>query len=215
MEVTAKMPYCINCSSRVTEQDMFCSKCGTAVKTQVSPQPSKSHSNQPIKPLTNLTTGAMIGAGVALLCVGLFITFSLNALYGQQISYLTDKGIQVNIYTSGLDNMIFLISSGALIAIMGAYALLIGSLNYFNDKVRVAMERKDARARAGNGLISGGFIATALFSADLIQQLYHQYRSSWYEPVLFLFIIGGLAAILIGALFIRSSYLRSLSPTKV
>lgn len=209
------MPYCYNCNSIVTEQDKFCSKCGAAARTQVSPQPNMTKSNLPIKPLTNLTTGAMIGGGVVLLVLGLLIAFSLNALYGQQTGYLAAEGIQVNIYSFGLDNMIFLISLGALIAMMGVYILLLASLNYFNDKVRSAMERKDGRARVGNGLLSAGFITSALFSADFIQQFYRQYRSSWYEPVLLIFIICGLVVILIGALLIRSSYLRSLSLTKV
>jgi hypothetical protein len=209
------MPYCFNCNSVVTEQDKFCSKCGIATRTQVSLQPNLAKSNRKIKSTTNLTTGAMIGGGVALIIVGLLIAFSLNALYGQQIGYLSAEGIQVNIYSFGLDNLVLLISLGALIAMMGVYSLLLASLTYFNDKVRFAMERKDSRARVGNGLLSAGFITSALFSADLIQQFYRHYSSSWYEPVLLIFIIGGLVTILVGALLIRSSYLRSLSLTKV
>ncbi|MCW3999660.1 MAG: hypothetical protein NWE93_05430 [Candidatus Bathyarchaeota archaeon] len=111
---------------------------------------------------------------MALFVVGIFIALALNSLYYQQISYLESEGLQVSIFSSGFNDMIFLIATGALITIMGLSMLVLGSLSYFSRTVREGMARKDTSARIGNGLMTGGFIATALGSANLVKQFYRQ-----------------------------------------
>jgi hypothetical protein len=210
-----KMSHCPECGSQTNVNDVFCDKCGTSVNNLLPPPPNSAGSSVSTKPITGLSIGAMIGGGMALLCLGLFIVFALNALYTQQISYFAAQNIQVSIYASGLDNMIFLISLGGGFAVLGIYSLVMGGLYNFSVKTRVAMTMRDERARIGNGLITGGVIATTLFFSDLIQQLYRHFTSSWYEPVLILFVIVGLIAIFTGAFLIRKSYFQSLKPTKV
>jgi hypothetical protein len=209
------MSYCPKCGSQTNVNDEFCNKCGTFVNTQLPPPPISACSNVPTKPITNLSIGAMMGGGMALLGLGLLIVFSLNALYTQQTSYFAAQNIQVNIFGSGLENIIFLISIGGGFAVLGVYSLVMGGLYHFSAKTRVAMTMRDNRARVGNGLITGGVITTALFFSYLIQQQYRHFTSSWYEPVIILFVSGGLIAIIIGALLIRKSYFRGLQPTKV
>jgi hypothetical protein len=207
------MSCCPKCGSQIGVTKGFCSKCGTAIDVQVPPPPI--NIDEKIKPVTNLSIGITIGGGAVLFGAGLFIAFSLNALYAQQTSYLASMGIQVNIYASGLDNMVFLISIGALLAMMGVYSLILGCLSHFNAKARVAMSLMDTHARIGNGFITGGGIAASMSSAYLIQEQYSIYTSGWFQPVLIIFIISGLVAITIGALLIRSSYLHSRWATKV
>jgi hypothetical protein len=207
------MPYCSKCGSPVGISDTFCTKCGTYLNTQPSFQ-LHTYVNFPSKPSTNLAYGLTIGGGLALLLVGLLMALALNGIYAQQTNYLAAEGLQVNTYGFGLNSLVHLISLGIYIAFLGAYLLILGSLNQFSLKVRTAMLRKDDRTRLGITSISGGFIFAALFSQTLIEQLYQPYHSDWFGPVTALFVVGGLASIFIGALLIRSSYLRSLSPTK-
>jgi hypothetical protein len=169
----------------------------------------------PAKPSTNLANGIFIGLGCTLIIVGLIIAFSTNAAYNQQISYLSARGIQVNIYASGLDNLVQLITLATLITVLGTYALIIGTLNQFSFTVRTAMESKNSRTRWGNSLISGGFVWSALVSSNFVEQFYHPSSAGWYAYVTVGFVVGGLLLVLAGALLIRSSYLRSRLSTKV
>lgn len=171
--------------------------------------------NQTGKSSTSLSIGLMVGIGLTMLCVGLFLAFSLNAIYTQQTNYLSQHGLQVNNYAFGLDNLIFLISTGALLAILGAYSLVLGCLNQFSAKTRIAFSVKDSLARAGNGLISGGIVWTSLLSANLIRQSYKTNSAGWHGVVLIVSIAAGLTAIAIGAFLIRRSYLHSKLSTKL
>jgi hypothetical protein len=184
----------------------ICPKCGSPpVNAQV---PSTSNiSEKKNNQVTNLSIGAMIGVGAALLLVGLFIAFSLNGLYTQQTNYFASRNIQVSNYASGLDNIITLISFGALLAMIGVYALILGCLSQLSSKARIALAMKDGNARIGNGLLNAGFLMASLFSANLIQQHYKSISSSWYGTALIIFIISGLVTITIGSFFIRRSYL--------
>lgn len=204
------MPFCSNCGSPIGEYDRFCSKCGTPVNaapllSSISDEKSK----------TLLSIGALSGVGVSLLLAGLFIAVSLNNLYNQQTNYLAQSKIQVNFYAFGLDDMVFLISFGVLLVIFGAYALILGVLGQFSRKARIAIALKDGYARAGNGLLNAGILAIAIFSANLLRDLYRPTTSSWYEPFLLTFIVGGLIALTIGAFLIRYAYHRSLQSAKV
>jgi hypothetical protein len=190
-------------------------KCGFQTTHGIPLPSSSSISEEKNEQKTNLSIGAMIGVGATLLPVGLFMAFSLNGLYTQQTGYFASMNIQISTYASGLDNLIFLISFGALLAMIGVYALVLGCLSQFSSKARIALSMKDPNGRIGNGLLNAGFLAASLFSANLIQQLYRATSSSWYEPLLIAFIVCGLVAISIGALLIRSSYLRSRLATKV
>jgi hypothetical protein len=165
------------------------------------------------KSKTLLTIGALIGVGVSLLLVGLFIAFALNGIYQQQIRYLASNNI--SIYAFGLDDMVFLISSGALLAIFGVYALVFGLLGQFSSKARIAIALKNAYARVGSGFLNAGIVVIGLSLANLIRDLYRPTSASWYETVLIAFTIGGLIALILGAFLIRYAYQRSLQPTKV
>jgi hypothetical protein len=208
------MPYCSKCGSLVGERDGFCSRCGQ-VLVQPPNQQNRVFSSIPLKPSTNLVNGIFIGLGSALIIVGLIIAFSVNDVYYQQIKYLSLQGIQVNIYGFGLTGLVQLVTLGAFMAELGAYVLILGSVNQFSVTVRAAMDGKDSSARLGSGLISGGFVLSALTTSNFIEQYYHPTSSGWYTSVWIGFAVVGLSLILAGALLIRSSYLRSCWPTKV
>jgi len=178
------------------------------------PPPPPSIRNFPVKPSTNLANGLTIGGGIALLLVGLLIAFALNGIYSQQTNYLAAEGVQVNTFIFGFRDLVFLISLGADIAILGFYLLVLGSLNQFSVSVRTALQVKDDRARLGHGLITGGFIFSALSSLNLIHNAYFPLRAGWFGLVTLIFVVGGLLTVFIGALLIRSSYLRSLKQQK-
>jgi|WetSurMetagenome_2_1015567.scaffolds.fasta_scaffold41346_2 hypothetical protein len=209
------MCYCSKCGSLVGVNDTFCNNCGTVLNIQPPIPPNPTYANFPIKLSTNIANGIYIGSGVALLIVGLLIALAIDGVYWEQTNYLSTQGIQVNIYTSGISNMVHLISLSSLIAMLGIYLLILGSLNQFSLSVRTAMARKDDRARLGNGAITGGFIFSALFSQKFIDQLYLPYHSGWFGLTTLLCVVIGLSSIALGALLIRSSYLRSAPPTKV
>jgi hypothetical protein len=169
--------------------------------------------SQPTKQNTPLANGIIIGAGAAMLVVGLLIAFSLNAIYIQQISYLTKYGIEVNTYTYGFDNIFFLISTGAFIAILGTYVLVFGCLNHFNAKVRQAFTVKNSVTTVGNFLINLGFNLAALTSANLIRQLYRPISSSSYFSFSIAAIIGGIIVMAVGFFLIRQEYIHNQSIT--
>jgi hypothetical protein len=169
--------------------------------------------NQTPKQTTTLTNGIIIGAGAAMLVVGLLIVFSLNSIYTQQVSYLTKYGIEVNIYSYGFDNLFFWISTGVLIALLGIFELVFGCLSNFSAKVRQGFAIRNSMTKIGNALITGGFIWASLLSANLVRQFYRTISSSWYVPFLIVSIIGGLIAITIGAFLIRNAYIHSQSIT--
>ena len=156
-----------------------------------------------------MANGITIGVGATVLAVGLFLVFSLNAIYNQQISYLAALGVEVSNFGLGLDNLIFLLSFSALLAIMGVYLLAIGTLVQLSPRVRAAWERKDSKSRMGTGLISGGFTFASLTAASGIRDLYFPVTASWYTYAEVSLVVIGLLMILAGALFIRSSYLKS------
>ncbi len=209
------MPYCTKCVSIVGENDKFCPKCGQVLTTQPTLQTSYPYRNFPLKQSTNLSNGVIIGSGISLLIVGLLMAFSLNAIFSQQTNYLAAEGVQVSRFGFGLDNVVFLISLGVIIAIMGIYLLILGSIAQFSPTVRAAWERKDSRARLGNGLISGGFVFASFPSVNILRHLYFPSNSALIIYVNVAFVIIGLLMILFGALLIRSSYLRNRFPTKV
>ncbi len=94
---------------------------------------------------------------------------------------------------------------------MGTYLLIMGCLNNFSDKARVALSVNDS---LGNRLINGGSIGASLFSANLIRQLYQTNQSSWHELYI-ITLVGCLIVIAVGAFLIWRSYLRSQRATKV
>lgn len=171
--------------------------------------------NQTPKQTTTLTNGITIGAGAALLVVGLLIALSLNSIYAQQISYLTKYDIQVNTYAYGFENTFFLISIGVIIALLGIYLLVFGCLNHFNPKVREAFAIRNSVTTMGNFLINFGFGSAALLSANLIRQFYRPVTSTWSILFLIVCIIGGLIAVTLGAFLIRREYMYSQIVTKV
>ena len=209
------MPYCIRCGSSAGESDCFCSTCGQILNGQPSFKIGYSHKNFPFKQSTNLANGIMIGSGVSLIIVGALIAVSVNAIYNQQTRYLASMGTQVNTFGFGFDNVVFLISLGALTAMLGAYAFILGSIAQFSPVARAAWARKDTNARLGNGLITGGFIFASTTSLAFIREVYQPTNSGLFEILSLVFVTSGLMAIAVGALLIRHSYLRSLSPTKV
>jgi hypothetical protein len=178
-------------------------------------QTNYSYRNFPLKPSTNMVNGVIIGSGISLLIVGGLISFFVNAIYNQQTGYLASEGIQVNTFSFGFDNVVVLISMGALIAMLGIYTLILGCLNQFNPTARAAWHLKDDRARLGNGLIVGGFIFASFTSLAFIRQVYQPINSEWFGVVNGVFVASSLLAIAIGALLIRSAYLRRFPPTKV
>jgi hypothetical protein len=202
------MSYCTKCGLPVGANDRFCSKCGQPVNSAPS---LSSISDEKSKTL--LSIGALSGVGASLLLAGLFIAAALNNIYNQQNSYLAQSNMQVDFYAFGLDDMVFLIAFGVLLAIFGAYALILGVLGQFSSKARIAIGLKDGYASVGNGFLNAGILTAAIFSANLIRNLYRPTSSSWYEPVLFAFIIGGLIALTLGAFLVRYAYRRSLQLT--
>jgi hypothetical protein len=158
--------------------------------------------------------GLFIGAGITMSIVGSVISLTLNAIYWQQTNLVSSQGLNINSYV--LSGSLFpLISLSVFMAIFGAYTVILGTINQLSVTARAAWERKDAKARLGNGLITGGFVFVGLSSIQLIDQFYQPYYSNGVANTEIVFIVGGLVLILIGALLIRSSYLRSLRTTKV
>ena len=194
------MPNCPTCGSPVSENDRFCSKCGAML---IPPPPKQRFLRFPAKPTTNFGNGAFIGAGVTLVIVGLFLTLALNAIYWQQTQLIIND---LPIIT--VKNMTFLIATGPFIAVMGAYLLIWGGLNQFSVTFRAALGRRDVIARLGAGCISGGFVLVDLAVLQSVNNWYYTQRSSL-VIVHLIFLTAGFVSMLIGALLIRSSYLRS------
>jgi len=205
------MSYCIKCSHPLDINGKFCSECGTPTKTQ---SPNHSRFDFPVKPSINFANGASIGAGVTLLIIGPLIALSLNAVYYEQIAYLAARGIQVSRYSLGLDTIVTLISLGALITMLGVQLLAFGALAQFSSKVRAAFEEKEGRANVGNRLINAGFFLAGLSVANLVRDHYSTYNSGGYLTVTVLITLVGLLVISVGALAIRSSYLKDLKSQK-
>ncbi len=206
------MPFCTKCGFPASETEKYCSKCGTLLNNALFSLNHTTHSMQGKK--INFSTGALLGSGVAMLCTGLIVAYFLDSFYWQLTNYLESNQLQVNIYASGIDNLILFISACGLVTITGIFVLAMGFLN-FSDKARFAMSLKNDGSRVGRGLITGGFVATSLFFLNLIREQYLPIASNviWY--MLIPCLVGGLIAILVGALLIRRSYLRSLAATKV
>ena len=173
------MPNCAKCGSPIGDNynDRFCRKCGAPVNAALS----LSNVSEEQKKAA-FSNGALIGIGSSLLLVGLFIAFTLNGIYQQQIRYLASSNI--NIYALGLDNMVFLISFGVLLAIFGAYTLILGCLSQFSTKARIALGLKNGYTNAGNRILNVGILAVGIFSANLIRNLYSPSSTGWYEPTL-------------------------------
>jgi hypothetical protein len=169
--------------------------------------------SQPTKQTTTLTNGIIIGAGAAMLIVGLLIAFSINSIYTQQVSYLTKQGIEVSIYAYGFDNLFFLISTGVLIALIGIYALVFGCLNNFNTKVRQAFAIRNSMTKIGNALITFGFSWTTLLSSQIVWHFYRPISSSWYFTLSIAAIIGGIIVMAMGFFLIRQAYINNQSIT--
>ncbi len=205
------MSYCIKCSHPLDINDKFCSECGTPIKTQ---SPNHFHFDFPVKPSINFANGASIGAGITLVIIGPLIALSLNAVYYEQVAYLAARGIEVSRYSLGLDTIVTLISLGALIAMLGVQLLVMGALAQFSSKVRSSFEQKAGRANVGNRLISAGFLLTSLSVANLARDHYSTYNSGWYLNVTVLITLVGLLVISVGALAMRSWYLKNLKSQK-
>jgi hypothetical protein len=204
------MPFCSNCGSPVSEYDRFCNKCGQALVPPPPNQQGTLISYYPAKPSTNLSNGIFIGAGIVMLFIGLSIAFSINGIYNQQVSYLAVEGIQVNSFAV-FGDLVLWISWGILFAVLGVYILVLGALNQFSSKVRTAMNLKDSMARLGNGLITGGFVFTALSLNGAVTQFYRSTFNARSADISMnvILITVGLVLIILGALLITSAYQKS------
>jgi hypothetical protein len=210
---SASMPYCPKCGSHVEENEMFCGKCGT----QLSPPRIVAPLNFrfPPKPSTNLVNGIIIGSGITLLIIGLIGAFALNSYYWEQTNALSAQGLKFNTPYVLLNNLIEDISLCWTSVFFGIYFLALGIPSQFSPLARAIWARSDYTARAGNGLITGGFVFAALSAAQSIREFYIP-DYSWYPQVLRLFILGGVIIMALGVLLRTVSYLRShKSATKV
>jgi hypothetical protein len=165
-----------------------------------------------VKPAGSLSNGIYIGLGSAMLTLGLLMAFSLNAVYNEQATYLAANGIQVHSYSYGFNDLIFLISIGVLVAVLGACLLVEGCLSHYSERARVALSDN---GNWGNRLINGGVTGLSLFSAGLVRDLYQSTQSDWYVPVITTLFAVCLILIITGALLLIRIPYRNQQPTKV
>ncbi len=205
------MPYCPKCGSLVTESDRFCSKCG-AVQSR---KKDVLNLQFPPKPSTNLGNGIIIGSGITLLTLGIVGAFALNSYYWEQTRALAAQGLPINPYNVQLSSVIEYISLSWVSVFFGIYFLAIGLPSQLSPLVRAVWARSDYTARAGNGLITGGFVFSTLSAMQAIREFYIP-DFSWYPQALQIFIFSGVLLIIVGAVLRTISYLRSRKlPTKV
>jgi hypothetical protein len=155
-----------------------------------------------------------MGIGVALIIAGAAISLALNGVYWQQRHFLLSQGYDVSVYAVERD-VIGLISLGVVLALFGVYFVGLGVANQFSVKARVAWARKDLWSRFGNGFIVGGFIFASLSAAQWVREWYAPYYTADFGVVQIVIIASGLILTLVGVFFMRTSYLKSIEPTKV
>lgn len=128
------------------------------------------------KPAGTLSNGISIGLGAAALALGLLMTFFGNAVYAKQTAYLAAKGIQA-VYSPGFSDLVYLISTGVLVSILGAYLLAVGCLSNFSKRAHAAFSDN---GNWGNRLINGGVLGSSLISAGIVRDLYQSNPPDWY-----------------------------------
>lgn len=201
------MSFCPKCGSQVNKEDKFCGKCGT----QLSSYPSfvgSANSRFPPKPSTNLGNGIVIGSGITLLILGLIGAFAFNAYYWQQTSALSSQGLPVNPYNATLNTPIEFISLSWAAVFFGIYFLALSVPSQISPVVRAVWSRSDYTARAGNGLITGGFVFTTLSAAQVIRDFYVP-DNFGYPQGFVIFILIGVVMMVVGISLRIVSYLRS------
>ena len=199
------MTYCPNCGSQVKETDKFCDKCGT----QLYSQPIETASSRfPSKPSTNLMNGIIIGSGITLLIIGLIGAFAFNSYYWEQTNAFAAQGLSTNPYNLTLNTVIEYISLAWTSVFFGVYFLALCIPSQFSPLVRAVWARSDYTARAGNGLITGGFVFATLSAGRAIREFYLP-NTSGFASVLHIFIIFGVVMMAVGATLRTVSYLRS------
>jgi hypothetical protein len=171
-------------------------------------QQSTLYSHYPLEPSMNLGNGIFIGVGFVLLFFGSLIAFSQNGIFNQQVSYFTAEGIQVNTYAF-FEGLVRWISIGVLMAVLGAYSLVLGAVNQFSVTIRTAMNLKDTRVRLGNGFIIGGLVFSALSVNNVVVQFYrYTFNGMNADVTVYIYIaLVGLVLIVVVALVFRSDYL--------
>jgi hypothetical protein len=164
-----------------------------------------------VKAASSLSNGISIGLGASALFLGLLMAFSLNAIYTEQTRYLTSKGIQV-ISSYGFNDLVFLISTGVFVSVMGAYLLVVGYLSNYSERASVAFSAND---NWGNRLINGGIFGISFISASTVRDFYQHNHSDWYTLATISLLAVSLILIITGALLLKRIYLRSKNSTKV
>lgn len=157
------------------------------------------------KPVSILSNGISIGLGAAMLALGPLMAFSLNAIYSEQTHYLAAKGIQA-IYSPGFSDLIFLISTGVLVSVLGAYLLTVGLLSNYSQRARVAFSDN---SNWGNRLINGGVLGSALISAGFVRDLYQRNPPDWYALAVIILLAVCLICIVGGILLLRRKFFKN------
>jgi hypothetical protein len=152
--------------------------------------------------------GIVIGSGITLLILGLIGAFALNSYYWEQTNALSAQGLPTNPHNAILNTVIEYISLSWASVFFGIYFLALCIPSQLSPLARAVWARSDYTARAGNGLITGGFVFATLSATQAIREFYVP-DYSWFPQALRIFILSGVLMMAIGALLRIASYLRS------
>jgi hypothetical protein len=196
------MSYCSKCDAYVDEIMPSCPKCNTFLRTiNMNQALALRRINWSSKPVVALTNGILLGAGTALVLIGLVGAIALNSSYSSLSDFLVYNGAGRSAVSSILRSIVSLISLSVAGFIFGFYMLVLGLLNQVSRAAHEAFERRDKTARLGSGIMGGGVVLAILSTSNFVERLYIP-EPGLFMHVDFIFVWVGITMLLVGILLL-------------